>query len=571
MLETSTTAPRTAESRQAAGPLVAAWERAAISALIVAVLLASSLPYLYAYLAQREDRVFSGIVFNVPDNVQYQAWLRDHRSGLLVANRMTPEPNEPLLFNALWLVIARLSVVTGVAAPVLFHGLRLLVGAAALLLLYPFCRLFTRAGGERLSAYLMIALGGGLGWIWVIDKYLQGLPDVRFPLDLYVAEPNLYFNIMAFPHFVIAALLIVAIFWCYLEALRRRSWWYAAAAAALGLVLTLQHAYDLLIIGCVPAGALALMALRDRRIPWFGGFALGLIGAVATPPAVYFTLLTSRDPLWREILDQFSNAGVFTPPPHHLLVLMGVPLLAALAGVGWAGALLAQARGGPLAGTRAALESASDADLLLWAWFVIGFLLLYIPTDFQIHMLNTWQIPVALIAARAVYRRLLPRFAPTRPRVAWAAPLMLLLVLPGNLYLTAWRVVDLGRQEAPYFHTADEARALGWLDQHAGRADVVLAGLNVGQFVPARSDARTFLGHWAQTVAYYDKHARVRAFFDAGTTDATRRALLEQFAVSYVIYGREERSLGAYDPGRSPLFAPVFAAGEVTIYRVRGR
>lgn len=537
--------------------------------VIAAVVLTTSLPYLFGYLAKPADRVFVGIVANVPDNAQYLSWLRDHRAGFLVPNRMTSEPNEPRLFNLLWLAVARASEMTGLAVPVIFHTVRIVAGIAILLLLYPFCGLFTRGRAEQLSAYLMVAIGAGLGWIWVVEKYLRGLPEVRFPLDLYVAEPNLFLNIMAFPHFVIAALLIMCVLWSYLLALRTHSWRLAWLAAFLGLLLTLQHAYDLLIIGLVPAGKLALMSVRDRRIPWFGVKALMLVGLIATPPAAYFTLLTTTSPLWRQVLAQFANAGVYTPPPHHLFVLLGLPLIIAVIGIGWslaAGIRSTHSLPGLL---RASLAAADDADLLLWSWLSIGFLLLYVPTDFQIHMLNSWQIPVAILAARMLYRRLLPRRLRAAPSKTAVLFLLLLLIVPTNLYLTAWRIYDLNRFSLPYFLTQGEDDTFSWLENNATQGDVVLSGVQLGQFVPVRSDARAFLGHWAQTVAYYERECQVQAFFDDSTSDEVRRTVLEQFAVTYVLYGREERALGDYVLDGSPLLEVAHESGDVTLYRVR--
>jgi hypothetical protein len=209
--------------------------------------------------------------------------------------------------------------------------------------------------------------------------------------------------------------------------------------------------------------------------------------------------------------------------------------------------------------------------LLLWSWFVVGGLLLYVPTDFQIHMLNAWQVPLALLSARWLHRRVLPTLAARRPTLARLVPgLLLLAVLPTNLYLIAWRVFDLARYETPYYLASDERAALHWLAARADADAVVLSGLELGQFVPANSDARTFLGHWAQTAHFYDRRADVQRFFAAATDDAARGALLARFDVVYVVHGREERALGAYDPAASPLFEPAFRQGELTIYRVRG-
>lgn len=564
MIEHSAASARAASRTQASLRWLSLGDRAVLALVIVALLVVTSLPYLYGYAASPADQRFTGIMLNVPDNVQYLSWLRDHRTDLLISNRLTPEANEPALFNLLWLVVARVAVATGWSVPLLFHGLRAVAGTVALLTLYALCRYFTSTRAERWCAILLVACGAGLGWVWVVDKYLNGLPDVRFPFDLYVAEPNIVLSLLAFPHFLIAAALIMGVFLLFLRALRLHSWASAALAALLGLTLTLQHAYDLLIITLVPAGALVLIALRDRSIPWFGGLALLLIGAVATPPALYFTILTSRDPLWREVLAQFANAGIYTPAPPHLLILMGLPLLLLLVGIGWEA--LRALRGAPLGGWPAA----ADADLFLWAWLGIGFLLLYVPTDFQIHMLNTWQIPVALLAVRLLFRRVLPALSPRQAWLRRAAPLLLVLaVLPANIYLIAWRFVDLSRHRSPYFISQHDDAVLAWLEAHANRETVVLSGLHLGQYVPARSDARTFIGHWAQTVDYYGKQEALRRFFDQATDDADRLALLREFDVTYLLYGAEERALGGYAVGDSPLLEPAFASGDVMVYRVR--
>jgi hypothetical protein len=540
-------------------------ERALVAALIALILLIVTIPTLAAYASSPPDRRFQGIVYGVADTAQYFSWLRDHRDAWLVSNRMTAEPNRPALFNLLWLAIGRIQAATDLATPLLFHAVRLVAGAALLATLYATCARFTLSRAERLSAFLVTALGAGLGWIWVVAKYVQGLPDVPFPFDLYVAEPNTLFILMAFPHFTIATTLILGIFLCFLAALRRRSVALVTLAALLGILLTLQHAYDLLIITLVPAGALALMFLRDRRIPWFGGLALLAIGLVALPPPLYFTWLTSRDPLWREVLDQFANAGVFTPPPHHLLILMGLPLLLVLVAIA---TTLLTGRGRRELAAR--FGAASDEDLFLWSWLLVGFLLLYVPTDFQIHMLTAWQVPVGIVAVRWLHRTLMPGMAHVQPRLARALPTLLLVaVLPTSLYVLAWRVIDLRRFEAPYWLGVGEVQALEWLGTSATADDVVLSGLTLGQFVPVYSDARTVLGHWAQTAHFYDKSDMVVRFFDPIVADTERATIIAQHGVRYLLHGLEERELGDYDPAASPLFEPAYSAEGIVVYRVR--
>jgi len=182
-----------------------------------------------------------------------------------------------------------MAALTGLSFAILFQILRVIAVTALLLALYATCQLFTRDQAERRTAYLVVSLGAGLGWIWVLVKYLGRLPELPFPIDIYTYEPNSLVIGLAFPHFTVATTLITLVLGSFLRVLQSRSWRWVALGALAAVALTLQHAYDLLIIGLVPACGLGLIWLRDRRIPWFGGLSLALIGACAAPPALYFT------------------------------------------------------------------------------------------------------------------------------------------------------------------------------------------------------------------------------------------------------------------------------------------
>lgn len=172
----------------------------------------TTLPYLYAAWASPPDRVYTGMQLDAPDTLQYFSWMRDHRSALLVPNRMTAQPNEPALFNALWLVLAQLQNVTGWSNAAIFQVLRVLGGAMFAGAVWWWFALTTRDRREQGWAWALAMCGGGLGIVWVIEKYVRGLPDVRYPFDLYVAEPNTVLSLLGYPHFLVAGALVVATF-----------------------------------------------------------------------------------------------------------------------------------------------------------------------------------------------------------------------------------------------------------------------------------------------------------------------------------------------------------------------
>ena len=146
--------------------------------------------------------------------------------------------------------------------------------------------------------------------------------------------------------------------------------------------------------------------------------------------------------------------------------------------------------------------------------------------------------------------------------------MLVLAILPTNLYLWGWRFTDLARHDYPYYLHKDEVTALAWLEAQVKPDDVVFSSLTVGQYVPALTGTHAFLAHWAQTLDFYTKSQMVTEFFAQDTSDARRLQILQQYNVSYVFYGPAERALGSYDIDRSPFAKLVFSTPQVKVYQV---
>ncbi len=558
---TSTAIPN--EHASADATAVSGREWGFVALVAFGLLLLTSIPYLYAFLSAPPDRHFMGMMLDVPDHLQYFSWMRELTHAPLAANKLTPEPNPAVFFNLLWFGLGRVGSLLGVGYATMFQLLRWLAAPIFLALVYRMAALFFAAPFQRKVAFLIVAFGSGLGWVLVVMKYTVADGTLINPLDLYVAEGNTFHSLLGYPHFIAAALYI-SVFDVMLRHSRAHPWRASIVAGLLALFFGWQHAYDLIIVWAVLGAWVLLCAVRDWRIDWRQVGGLVIIGAISVWPALYSVLLTSLSPVWKEVLAQFANAGVFTPPPWRLPVLMGIPLLLALAQ-----ALHEQ----PWRPSR--LRKMNDATLFLHAWFWITFVLIYLPVDYQIHMLNGWQVPIGLFATKALFTWIVPAV-----RAHWSKPdrrtvesllaaALILVILPTNLYLFAWRFVDLGRHSMPYYLTSDELAALRWLNAHAAGDDVVLSSLNFGQYVPAETGAHAYLAHWAQTVDFYGKENAVHSFFaDADTAEANARrtATLDEQSVDWVVVGPSERLLGSFDPAALVGLTKKFSSQSVDIY-----
>lgn len=524
-----------------------------------AILLVTSLPYLFGYVVAPETKQFMGLMQDVPDHGQYLAWWRSFQSDVLVNNKLTPEPNQPVFFNLLWFLLARFSLLTGTGYPLAYQILRFVGGFSLFWAVYRLIAVFFADVARRRAAFWMVALASGFGWILIVLKYTLAGGETLAPLLIFTAEPNYFLCLLGYPHFALAATFICLVLEFIYRGWKEKSIGRMAAAGGIAFVMGWMHAYDLLIIYGVTGAFFLVQWIRGRKFPARFFWGAALMALISVAPALYSYLLTRLDPLWNEVLAQFANAGVYTPLPPGLFFLFGVPLFLAVWGlVVW----FREKRW-------------TDERLFVAVWFFVGFGLLYIPTDFQIHMLNSWQIPVALLAADVLLEKIIPALQRRFPRpllglsaARWGMAALILLIIPTNLYLFAWRFIELSRHEYPYYLENNYVESLEWLGRHGEPDEVVLSSLTIGQYVPALSGMNAYLAHWANTVDYYGKEKDVAAFFDVATGDSERVSVAREFGVDYVLYGPAERALGGFSPGELPWLSTAFESGAVTVYQV---
>ena len=514
-------------------------------------------PFLYAWLSTPADRVYTGLMFDVEDHAQYWSWVTASHDGLFIANTMTPEPNPPTFLNAMMWSLAQVQQATGLSFAGLFQVWRLLgclVLGVALVMSF---RRFVPDPRRRAVAYLLAIGGSGLGWTLVAAKYAQHLADVPFPLDVYVVEPNTWFATLAYPYLALAqGLVLGALFGAY-RVDQDGHWHGYVMAIGCAVALGFTHSYDLLTVYGVLAAYWVWSAWRTRHLPLRLTAVTVAIGAASGPIALYYKILTSSDPVWQAVLAQYVNAGVWTPPHVHLVILMGLPLLLAVAAV--PGAFR---RGG--------------ADPFLAIWAIVGVCLAYLPVVFQIKLLTAWQFPLAILGAHTWSETVAPWLArtwrrggarPLQPAVSLA--LLAALVVPTNLYLVAWRFLELRRHERPYYLHRDEVAALEWLSANTGPDDVVIAPLEIGQFVPNYGGSRSFLAHWAMTTQFFARREAAERFFDPATDDGRRRAVLANDRVTVVLRPDVPAGATLFDPRTSAQFEPVFSRPHASVFRVR--
>jgi hypothetical protein len=493
---------------------------------------AASLPYWLAYSVPAEH-AFAGILINPADGNSYFAKMREGWAGnWLFTLPYTAEPGPGVFIFTWYLFLGHLARWTGASLDLVYALARAASGLAVLLTAYSFLGTFFPQSRARVAAWLLFALGSGLGW--------TAVPFGAFTSDLWVAEAFPFLAIFSNAHFGLATALLLWILRWALPGLvdsppaPRQLVGLALVTSALAQVQPMA----LLNAGLIIAGVVAWHAVTARSWRPLVAAPVIVFGLCAVPWLVYDFLLT----VGHAVLTAW-NAQNLTPSPPFWDALLsgGVPLLLALGGL-----VVAARRRAP-------------TDIILIVWLVLNGLALYAPFALQRRLsLGLW-LPVSALAIIGLQDLVWPRLKP-----AWRSLLiggLAVAVLPSNLLLYAATLNAVARRDPAIFWTADEAAGLRWLSANAVAGSLVLAAPDTGLFVPARTDARVIYGHPFETTFASDKRQAVEAFFAGQTSAAT---FLSQHGVDFVFFGPRERALA---PGGPPGAWPVvFASGEVEIY-----
>ena len=502
------------------------------------------LPFLLGAILSTPQLEFSGFVIGFEDGNSYLATTLQGAHGAWTYHlAFTPEPHSGGLFFLTYLLLGKVAAFTGAPVIWLFHLTRLIATPLALYAFYCLAAYFSPHSTVRRLATALFAVGGGLGWLWVLLGQSTALGWM--PVDLWVPDASFFLSALTYPHLILGQGLLFAYVLWTLRFLDQGLGRYGLGAALAGLGLSLIHPYTLPVI-MVPFGLFVLWrGCHDRPAFWRLVIRLTATLLPSLPYLAYAAIFFRANPAYAAW--QAQNL-LYSPATHLYLLGFGLPLLFAAVGL--------------LLGRRPDVLPA-PAFLCLWALTVPP--LLYLPTPLQRRFLDGYQAPVAILGGAGLYL-IVERLRCTRWRLGLIAGLVTVIALT-NVLLWFGSVSTIAARIEPVFRPGWEMSAARWF-QSDHTSPVVLAGYDTGNLLPAYALVRSFTGHGAETVSAADKTAQAEQFFRPDTSDAWRAQLLSRYSVGYVYYGPREKLSGTIDLKGLPFLTPVYDNGQVQIFRV---
>lgn len=508
----------------------------------ILILLWSSLPTWAGQRIANEELRFRGIYFDSQDFAVHIAAMEAGGHGEWAYQfRFTTEPHTPSYVRLFYIALGHLSGFLGLAPEQTFHLARWILGFTALLALY---RLLQRIFLERFwarIAFLLAALGSGLGWLQLI---LDWAPGKITPIDFWLIDGYVFFSLSLFPHFAfVTAGMCLALRW-WLEFLENRDGKKVAAIGLTAILVQLVNPIAFATIDLSIFGAGLFHWWRTKRMRGKELGALFTIAIAQLPLLAYNFFVLNNDPLWNQFTAQNQT---LSPPPIYYF--WGFALF-------WPAALL---------GLVVAFRSRSDALGAALFWIVSGFLLAYAPVYIQRRFLQNVIVPLAILATAGLSQLFESRFLQRPVLARWKAGLAIFFV-----FLASISSLQIGLSQIAYLQThpqdlyypASLDLAISWFREQAQYNDFVLASEQTSQVLAQRAGLRAYMGHEMETLDYLTKRAQVQAFFE-GDSPA-----LATPPVKWVVYGPLERKLGPdFQPPAN--FELVFNTPDVKIYRVR--
>lgn len=521
------------------------------------VLSLTSLPYLLGcYLSSREMH-FGGFVIAVEDGNSYMAKMGQGAQGdWLFHLPYTSEDHDRAILFTFHLLLGKLARLSDLSLVNVYHLARLLCGLLLLWMIYVFISYFVPFVALRRIAFLLVCFSSGLGWLLITLGLLSDIP-----IDFLLPEAFTFLLIYAFPHLALARTLMLGTFVLTLTAFRHNRFLWAILAGIacflVGLIVPFYVGVAYIVLGSY---LLALLWKR-RQVPWRE---LGLTASVAfisAPVLLYNGYVFWTNPIFRVWAEQNL---ILSPHPLHYVSGYAIVALLAIGGIGYV------------------LRRSESERLFLVSWVLVVPLLLYIPFNLQRRLIEGFQIPLCILAGLGLARYVLPavtrsgltrsltRFQRyTRPKLRrFVTIAIILLTIPSNLLLVATSLIQVSGLSPPIFHEGMELEAMDWLATHTRPSDIVLSSYKVGNYIPARSGNRVFLGHGPETIHVEEKENIVRQFFQAQGSDTYRKEILRRYSIAYLFYGPAERALGDFQPATKPYLKEAFTNGRYTIYEV---
>lgn len=490
----------------------------------IVVMVITILPYLYGYLITPPDKQFMGIhAINPLDTYWYISLIEQAREGKIIFSYPSfSEFQQPIIFHPLFLLMGWFAGIFNIPNIVVYHLFRVLLGFVFLWISYIFISHFLKDVLKRKIAFVLLAIGSGIGWIVAsVGKLEQFIPG-----DLWIKEINGFLVLYEAPLDILGVILILIIFLSFLKLLQTSQMRYALIAGLGLLLLLIVHPYEVFTVLLTLFLYLIYLIISKKIFPaFFYSKNFFIVMLLSLPGIAYNYYAVTASPA----LNLWLKSAIF-PYYSPLIYLGGFGLLVLLSF--WA--------------IYKILKQKLNTFYFIVIWLIAAFSFAYQPWIRQIYFqpkfLAGVMIVIAILSAEGIYsflKYLQRHISKTTAEglVLWTITFMTF----SNIAVIQRDIEYYKMRSWPFYLENDYLSAFDWIKNNAGRSDIILSNRDLAYFIPGITGNPIFFG----LLDYYTndylnrKRVELKWLFEAPAQEAEKYKFLKDKNIGYFLYAPE--------------------------------
>ena len=476
--------------------------------LVITFLFLNNLPYLAGiYRANISDKIFTAApAYNYDDYFVYLSNIESAAQDNLFSKNYYSHTSElNLFFSPHWFLLGQFSKVANLGTIASYHVFRIIFSLFFIAVLWWWLKKIFDTYKKQLLALAMVLFANGLGVL-----FLSFWPNSNIsPVNLWVAESNTFYSLYYSPLFILSQTLILLIAAIFIRATAGKNKKLLWLAGLLTLTLGIIHPYDLLII--IPIITFWLIISPNfykKKIFYLAP--IYLAGALAS---AYFYWLLQTDPsasAWNQ--QNIVSSG------NILSYIWGFGLITIL----WLISFFIIIK-------KAWYKNIYILFLLLWG--SLGWILVYLPVNFNRRLSNGWHIPLvilSIVAIKYIYKKLPPIL-----KGGLIMTISILLIFDTLYYIISNTQIVYNNQ----LLYIDQAReSIYELVKNTPADSAILTRGIEGNRLPAFSARKVYLGHSMQT---WQPEIKNKEVIELWTSQRDISTWLNSKGIDYIFASKE--------------------------------
>lgn len=452
------------------------------------------------------DKWFTGQVswFDPWDiNLYLAAIGRGERGGFLLENLYDTESSVPLPMYFVYILMGKANLFLNLSNSLIFHLAGIITSGILAIIIWYFIKIFLKQDIERMAAFTLIFLGGGLGWLF---------PDL-FPAD--IGQPGFtIFNALRRPHEALSLgfFILVMVFY-YKGVIYGNNRYFYLGGMSLFLAGFL-HPYNFLSLGLIVFGFQFLyLFLKNIKTDVF-----------KTTFSFAFVILSWYFLIGKSLITNSSFSGllVYNRSSSSLFqIILGF------------GTLL------PFALTDMFTGNNTNKNFFLKLWFGTLILIILLPTGFQRLLARSIWIPFSILAVNGI-RKVAEKI---KIKLQYIIIPIIILSLFSLIFISYKRIVENHGNQWIYL-SKDEGNMIKYLNDNGDDGEGVLASYLISNIIPAHTNKKVWIGHIDHSPRFQERIIIAENLFSGILAEDEAKLILKNAKISWVFWGTNEKSIG---------------------------